>query len=520
MQQRIIKSLLKPTAYPDPTTKVDLIQTHVSFLFLTDSYVYKIKKPVDFGFLNFTTLDRRRFYCNEEVRLNLRLCPDMYLGVVEVKESTAGATISGDGSIIDYAVKMKRLPEERMLDHLLADNLVTKVDIQRIARTIAEFHNHAVQGDEIDSYGTIESIRRNWEESFQQVGEFINLTLTSHDLRIIRDWVETFLNENIDIFAKRVSGGHIRDCDGDIHLENICLTDQVYIFDCIEFNNRFRYSDTAADIAFFLMDLDFHQKSFFRNVFLDEYIMVSGDREATLLLDFYMVYRAVVRGKVECLKLNDQHIPDDEKQFARDKASRYFRLARGYILRNRLNSTLFVTCGLMGTGKSVLASELAFQLGLEIISSDSIRKILAGIPPPSHAYDDFNQGIYDRESTKATYRDMLIRAEKYLGAGRSVIVDATFKRKDDRNEFQKLAKRYNVPMYVIQTFCPENIIKLRLDMRLQKPGETSDGRWELFYRQKEEFEPLESDEGRFIFVDTSNPVSYTVDKILEALGIL
>src|SRR6266567_6185197 len=258
MEQRTLKSLLKPSAYPEPTTSVHLVQTHVSFIFITDAFVYKIKKPVDFGFLNFSTLDRRRFYCNEEVRLNRRLCPDIYLGVVEVRETAGGAMIDGEGTIVDYAVKMKRLPEERMLDRLLQEGKATAADIGRIARTVAEFHLNAEQSEEIDRYGSSECIRRNWDENFQQIAEFCSVTISKRDLRIIRDWVESSLAENHSLFADRVSQGFIRDCDGDIHMENICLADHVWIFDCIEFNNRFRYSDTAADFAFLLVDFDLH----------------------------------------------------------------------------------------------------------------------------------------------------------------------------------------------------------------------------------------------------------------------
>ena len=233
MDQRLLKSLLMPDAYPEPTKSVRLLQTHVSFLFITDNYVYKIKKPVDLGFLNFTSIDRRRFYCNEEVRLNRRLCPEIYLGVVEVLESASGATFRGEGKVIDYAVKMKRLPEERMLDRMLAEGKVSASDIRKIARTIAEFHLNAERGRTISRYGSITAIRRNWEENFRQIGEFVNISLAKKDLHMITLWVETFMARNQALFAERVSRGFIRDCDGDIHLENICLTSHVCIFDCI-----------------------------------------------------------------------------------------------------------------------------------------------------------------------------------------------------------------------------------------------------------------------------------------------
>ncbi len=520
MEHGVLKSLLNPSAYPEPTSSVNLVQTHISFLFMTDNYVYKVKKPVDFGFLNFLTLDRRRFYCNEEVRLNRRLCPDMYLGVVEVRESLGGATFYGEGKIIDYAVKMKRLPADRMLDRLLAQGMVSDGDIRNIAGTIAKFHLNADRGEDIDAYGQIGAICRNWEENFHQIVEFVDTTVQARDLRLFREWFHTFVEANEELFVERVSGGFIRDCDGDIHLENICLADKVYIFDCIDFNSRFRYSDTAADIAFFLMDLDFHRQSSFGRIFLDEYTATTGDHGITGVLDFYKIYRAMVRGKVESLKVRDRQISDEERNVARERASRYFRLAKGYICRSRLKHSMIITCGLMGSGKSTLAAELAFELGLETINSDLIRKELAGISPAIHILEGYKEGIYTPAASVATYREMLQRADVALGEGRSILVDAAFGRKDDRALFRALAERHGIPFYIIQVDCPENTIELRLRGRLQIPGEVSDGRWELFHRHKQEFAPPDQDEGRLIFIDTSKQLSDNIAIILKALEIL
>ncbi len=520
MEQRTLKYLLKPSAYPEPTTAIHLIQTHVSFIFITDAFVYKIKKPVDFGFLNFSTLDRRRFYCNEEVRLNRRLCPDIYLGVVEVRESPGCAMINGEGTIVDYAVKMKKLPEERMLDRLLLEGKATTADIGRIARTVAEFHLNAERSEEIDWYGSTECIRRNWDENFQQIAEFSSVTISKRDLQIIRGWVETFLEENDRLFADRVSQGFIRDCDGDIHMENICLSDQVWIFDCIEFNSRFRYSDTAADIAFLLVDFDLCERPDFAALFLSEYSAVTGDRTLGEVLDFYKVYRAFVRGKVESFRLHDPNIPEKEKEAARGRATRYFRLARGYVIRRKLPPTLFITCGLMGSGKSTIAADLASELGLHRLSSDQVRKEIASVPEFSRVLAAYGTGIYSPESTTATYRELLLRAEKTLSAGESVIIDATFRSREERDLCRALAEKLSVPMRIIRTTSPEEAIKQRLDRRLSDSREVSDGRWELFQRQKEEFEQVGHDEPQQISLDTSLPLHDTIDAILSTMGLL
>jgi hypothetical protein len=520
MDQRLLNSLLMPDVYPEPTNSVRLLQTHVSFLFITDNFVYKIKKPVDLGFLNFTTIDRRRFYCYEEVRLNRRLCPEIYLGVVEVRESVSGATFCGEGVVIDYAVKMKRLPEDRMLDRLLAEGNITDTDVREIARVIADFHLKAEHGLTIDGYGKIENIRRNWEENFQQLGEFTDISLAKTDLDMLKKWVDTFMSQNEALFAYRVSRGFIRDCDGDIHLENICLTDHVFIFDCIEFNNRFRYTDTASDIAFFLMDLDYHDKREFSGLFLDEYINITGDKGVVRLLDFYKIYRAVVRGKVESLKLLDPNITADDKNYAKGKARRYLRLARGYILRRKLPSSLIITCGLMGSGKSVVASALAFELGTEIMSSDAVRKKLANIPPDHHIFEEYNAGIYAPAFNEVTYKELLSGAEISLQQGRSIIVDATFRRKQDRIHFGRVAALHNANFYIVYVTCPEKVSRERLNKRSQNSGELSDGRWELFPRQKDEFEHPGAGEGILIPLDTTRAINDNIEEILIAMELL
>jgi len=520
MEQRILQSLLKPSAYPEPTTSVHLVQTHVSFIFITDTHVYKIKKPVDFGFLNFSTLDRRRFYCDEEVRLNRRLCPDIYLGAVEVRELSGNAMIDGAGAIVDYAVKMKRLPEEKMLDRLLRKGEVTADDVRRIARTIAEFHLSAERNEEIDWYGSMECIRRNWDENFLQSAEFLSVTLGDQDLHIIREWVEAFLADKERLFADRVSRGYIRDCDGDIHMENICLADRVWIFDCIEFNKRFRYSDTAADIAFLLVDFDLLGRPDFSAMFLGEYSAATGDTTLGEVLDFYKVYRAFIRGKVESFRLHDPDIPEPEKEAARERAVRYFRLSRGYVIRHRLPPTLFITCGLMGSGKSTIAASLALELGLQRLSSDQVRKEIAGVPEYSRVLTPYGTGIYSPESTSATYGELLSRTEKLLSSGESVIVDASFRSREERDKFRLLADSLSLPIWIIRTTTPEEELKDRLDRRVSAPREASDGRWELFQRHKEEFGPIGSDEPRQISLDTTLPLHDSIDTILNVLGLL
>lgn len=510
---------MKPSIYPEPASNVTLVQTHISFLFLTDNYVYKIKKPLDLGFLNFSTLDRRRFYCEEEVRLNRRLCPDVYLGVVQIRESNSGVVINGAGRTIEYAVKMRRLPENRMLNRLLQEDKVGEDDIKRIAKTIARFHNSAERNAEINRYGSISIIKNNWDENFRQVSDFVGITLSRTDLHVTEEWVSRFLEQNEKLFAERVAGGFIRDCDGDIHAENICLADKVYIFDCIEFNERFRYIDTAADIAFLLMDLDYYGKQVFSDIFTAEYLSLTGDSAIPQILGFYKIYRAFVRGKVESFKINDRSMTSEEKTCAAAKATRHFRLVRGYILREKLAPSLILFTGLMGTGKSTLASELSFELGLDLVRSDVVRKELAGMPATARDFSEYNKGIYAPEYTRATYASLLGKAERSLSAGQSIVLDASFQKRSDREPFRILAQKLGVHFFMISTSCPEDLIRKRLDDRLRADDEPSDGRWELYHLQEEEYEAVSEDEGKLLVLDTSTTKEGNLDSILRFLGL-
>jgi hypothetical protein len=501
---------------------VELIQTHVSYLFLTDSHVYKIKKPVDFGFLNFSTLDRRRFYCEEEVRLNRRLCPDLYLAVVGVHATQDGASFTGSGPTIDYAVIMRRLPAHRMLDRLLREQCVSADDIRAIARTIGAFHLRAERNAMIDEAGSLDAIRTNCDENFLQTRSFCGVTLDSRDWELIGHWTNRFLEQHADAFAARVAGGFIRDCDGDIHTENINLDEDgtIYIFDCIEFNSRFWYSDTAADIAFLLMDFDYACRPEFGATFLEEYVRVTGDTSVADVLDFYKIYRAYVRGKVESLRLSDTQIDANDQAAAAERARRFFRLCRGYIARLRLRSTLFLTCGLTGTGKSVTARELSFELGVAVVSSDVVRKELAGLSPDERRREAYESGIYDRSFTERTYRTLLQRADEALSAERSIIIDATLRRSADRKPFRELASRCGAALTIIETYCPDEIARQRLANREVSPDGPSDGRWDVYLLQKDEFEPPEASEGTVLTIDTTRSTGDMVGDILEGMGML
>lgn len=322
-------ALMKPEAYDEDVGKVELEQTHISFVFLTEQFVYKVKKAVDFGFLDFTTLEKRRFFCEKEIELNRRLCGDMYLEVVPINKADA-IKIKGVGETVEYAVKMKRLPQEKIMSRLLEENKVDAGLVERIAKRIAEFHAKAETNQQISKFGSLPIIEANWRENFDQTWEFIGKTVSKESFELIRSRVNNFMKRNAAVFAKRVAAGRVRDCHGDIHSGNIFIENGIYIFDAIEFNDRFRYSDVAADVAFLAMDLDFRGRQDLSGVFIEKYVEYSADRELMTVLPFYKCYRAYVRGKVVSFKLNDPNVRSEEKETAKREASAYFELVTTY----------------------------------------------------------------------------------------------------------------------------------------------------------------------------------------------
>lgn len=511
MDRSLLKSLLKPDAYPESVHSVTMIQTHVSWIFLTDSHAYKIKKPVDFGFLNFSTIDRRRFYCNEEVRLNRRLCPDIYEGVVEVREAPGGAAFHGSGPVIDHAVMMKRLPADGMLDRMVDERRAGGDELRRVAEAIARFHAAAPTSPAAAGFGSPERVMTNWRENFEQAVPFVGATISERACSAIHDWVDLFSHANRELFERRMAGGFVRECDGDIHLENICLDgDNIHIFDCIEFSDRFRCSDTAADIAFLLMDLDFHGRPDLASEVLEAYLSASGDREIVALIDFYKIYRAFVRGKVESLLARDPGLAQPEAKKTGVRAARYFRLARGYVERLRRPAALYITCGLMGSGKSTLAEQLGFELGIPLFSSDATRKRLAGVSSDTRADDAFGSGLYTPAATAATYAELLRLAGDSLRRGKGAIIDASFIRRADRDAAAGLAHCHGVPLVIIEAHCPHDLLMRRL---AERRDSISDGRPELLERQAACFEPPSGQEGLLVQFTQDD----SVDEIYERL---
>jgi len=324
------KALLNPAIYSDHPGEIRLAETHISLVFLTGNYAYKVKKPVNFGFLDFTSIEKRKYYCEQEVALNRRLAPTLYLGMVRITEEDNKIALDGKGGVVEYAVKMKQIPEEFLLNRLLEKKEVTFRMMEAISEKLVRFYFTAETSDRIKNFARPERVKQDTDENFEQTEKYIDVTIPSDVYQAVKEKTDQFYRTEEKVFYQRIKEDRIRDCHGDLRLEHIFWGEEISIIDCIEFNERFRYTDVAADIGFLAMDLDYHSRDDLSDHLIQAYIGESGDHELMGLLNFYKCYRAYVRGKVESFRLDDSNIPEEEKEEALKRARRYFDLAHHY----------------------------------------------------------------------------------------------------------------------------------------------------------------------------------------------
>ena len=481
-----------------------MVQTHISVIFITADRVYKVKKPVNFGFLDFTTLEKRHHFCTEEVTLNRRLSPDLYLGLLPVTEERGLLRFGGAGPAVDYAVLMNRLHEDRLLSVLLEKGEVSPEMIERVAAKIAQFHIQAATSAEITRIGGTAAVRTNTEENFEQIQSYIGHTLSQTKFDLLAGFTRTFREVNRKLFLKRENEGWIRDGHGDLHTQHICLTGDIQIYDCIEFNKRFRYSDILCDAAFLAMDLRMKGRRDLADLYTRKYLELTGREGTEALYNFYACYRAVVRGKVEGFRSRDPDVNEKDALQATEDARGFFNLA-GELARTVIPTSLIITCGLMGSGKSSLAAGLAEKFDLEVISTDRVRKELAGMHPLESKRVPYGGDIYSRGSTDRTYRELSSRAEAYLKSGTSVILDGTFMNPEYRGLATEVARKTGSDYLFIYLNAEEQILRTRLRQRLQETS-VSDGREEILADQiRASIPPDEVSENRKLYIDARLP---------------
>ena len=507
----LVQALLDPSLYPEADghrPDVELIETHISWVFLVGERVYKVKKPVSLGFLDFTTLARRRHFCHEEVRLNRRLAPDVYLDVIDIKGTRRAPRFGGAGRAIEVAVVMRRLPAERMLESLVKGAAAPPELLDAIGVTVARFHAGAETGGEIDELGGLETMRRNWEENFAQTDALGPEILPDATRARVRAYVAAFLEREAARFPARVAAGKSRDCHGDLQAQHVCCVEPVQIFDCIEFNHRFRFGDVAGEIAFLAMDLERLGRPDLGIRFLNAYLEETGDCEAVPLLDFYRAYRAWVRGKVLSF------LVADHPERAAD-ARALFALAARFAAPER-RPRLLVTTGVMGSGKSTAARLAGARLGAIVVRTDAVRKRLAGRPLRERAAAAYGAGLYTAEMSRRTYAETLRLADELLRAGWPVIADGAFSDAAERAEARAVADRHRVPFTVLWCDAPDEVLMDRLRGRSGDRHEVSDGREELLAQHRARYETPAAEPG-VIRLDTTGDGVRAVEAALREL---
>lgn len=498
-RENLIAALTDPATYPHPVGKIEHLQTHISDVFLAGDYAYKLKKPLDFGFLDFTTLDKRRRACEDELRLNTRLAPDIYLDVVTLCASLDSYRISDSGCVrgaqlVEYAVRMRRLPQNGLLDRLAAQAKLTRAEMIDIARQVARFHATAERGPKIERYGALDSVAYPVRQNFEQTEKYIGVSINPERHARLKKYSEDFLRDHTVHFAARVAAHRIVDGHGDLHLRNMCLHNgRVVIFDCVEFNQAFRAGDVMSDIAFLTMDLDARKLPALGNDFLNEYLEWTQDYSGLVLLDFYQIYRAYVRGKVTSFLMDATPEPT-RREVARREAEDYFRLAERY-LEPRAPG-LLITCGLSGSGKTTAARQAATALGGIIVRSDAVRKHLAGVSLDQDASAPFGQGIYNPELSTRTYQTLLDHARAIMGAGRWAILDATYHSRAARADVAQLAREHGVPLAIVHCEVERDERARRVQRRGAEHSDISDAGIAILDEQARRFEAPANSEGR------------------------
>ena len=513
-QSKIIKLMQTPDFYPHPVRSVTLQETHISRVFLTGDFVYKVKKPVDLDFLDFTTLEKRRHFCRMEVDLNRRLTHGIYQGVVSITKNDQSYDLEGAGETVEYAVKMKQLPAGSTMARLLPQGRLDTPSVNQLARVLAAFYETARSGPKINAAGSWDTFKTNCEENFSQTEEFAGNLIDKRMYQIISSASRSFLQQRKELFERRVKENKIREGHGDLRTDHIYFTpDGIQIIDCIEFNERFRCGDIAADLAFLAMDLDFEGYPGIAKTLLEAYVHHSGDPDVMVLLDFYKSYRAVVRAKVNCFRLKQGGLVEEEQTKLRSHTRRFINLAYRYA-QQFARPTVWVVCGMIASGKSTLAQALADALQIKVLRSDVVRKKLFDRQVFDSREEEFGEGIYSQDATSLTYGKLLLLAHEEIERGRSVILDATFSRKDQRREVLRLVEDRDADIVFVECRCREVVIRQHLRNRKKSPA-ISDARLKHLEEFKSRFEALdEIPAGNKIIVNTERPLAEIVEKIL------
>ena len=482
----VVEGLMNPDIYPHPCVKVELVETHISWVLLTGLRAYKIKKPLKLAFVDFSTLERRRHFCEEELRLNRRLAPELYLRVVPITGTVNAPQIDGDGPVIDYAVQMRQFNKDHVLSQLSEDQL-TDSRIDRLADDCAAFDSHAQAVAPDSVYGAPHTVFASLVENFEALA---NADDSIVDLVAdIRERAELEFGRLVHAMNERRLNGRVRECHGDLHLGNMFLeNDEITIFDGIEFNPSFRWIDVASDIAFLIMDLEDRGYSRQARRFLNRWLEQTGDYDALRVLPFYCAYRATVRAKVEVIRMHQPEIGYSNQRHLVNDCQHYLRTAQSYLIRSA--PSLAITMGPSGSGKSTVTQRLIERGNVIRIRSDVERKRMFGLGMLTASVGETKVRMYSESATKAVYDRLKMLAVSVIEAGFSVVVDATFLKIAQREPFVRLAESLGVPFSIIVCQASEETLRDRLCRRNAAGPDASEADATVLEAQLHEMEEL------------------------------
>jgi aminoglycoside phosphotransferase family enzyme/predicted kinase len=504
----LIQQMLQPEFYPHAVTEpIQLIQTHISYVLLTGDYAYKLKKPANFGFLDFSTLEKRQYFCQEELRLNQRGAGELYLAVVPITLVGEQYHLAGAGEAVEYALKMRQFPQKSLLSELFAQGKLNEPEIEELGQVVAQYHANAETNDYIRSFGAVSQVRAAFDENYQQTQKYIGGPQTQAQFDETKKYTDTFFAERPELFASRAENNFIRECHGDLHLRNIALWhNKIMLFDCIEFNEPFRFVDVMHDVAFALMDLEARQRKDLGNVFLNAYVEQTGDWEGLQVLPLYLSRQAYVRAKVTSFLLDDPSVPTAVKEEAEKTAADYYQQAWGYTQPKP--GRLILMSGLSGSGKSTTAKYLARHLGAVHIRSDAVRKHLGGIP----LWERGGEDLYTPQMTEKTYGRLLALGVILANQGWQVILDAKYDRQHLRQEAIAQAEKYQLPLQILHCTAPLEVLQERL---LNRIGDIADATADLLVSQLNQAEPFTDKEKPYIkILDTTQPQQAQLKEVM------
>ncbi len=507
-RNQLIRSLHKPAVYPHAVNNISLLETHISWVILTGSYVYKIKKPVDFGFLNFSSLEKRKFYCEEELRLNRRFSDGLYVDVVSITGTVDHPQINGAGKILDYAVRMTEFPQAQLLSHYIFDPGLAHEQVDALAYQLVQFHQMAARSIEnsggTPSYGSFEAVAQPMIENSEQIRPCLSLPADSKKMELLSNWVSDELASLAEVIEGRRRAGFVRECHGDLHLGNIAIIDgEITFFDCIEFNDQLRWIDTFSELAYLIMDLDKCNKKAFANRLLNQYLDYSGDYTGLKLLRLYKVYRAMVKAKVTLLQ-SPQTTALSENYY------HYIRLASSYIVDHK--PFIAITYGVAASGKSTVSEFIAAHCHAVRLRSDVERKRLFGLTPLERSTPELKPQMYSEQASEKTFTALRQLTTAILESDYAVIIDATFLRKQQREKFRRLAMDCAVPFVIVDCQSSETVLLDRLAKRQGVSNEVSEADVEIMQQQRLHRDVLSDCEKKYrCVVNTEQPLSKDAD---------